>query len=231
MKTAIVIPAYNCESTIGTMVDKCLKFCNMVIVVDNNSQDNTFLTALKHKALVIKESKQGQGAATRTGWQTAASLNCNVIITLDADGQHNPDEILSLIEPIKNNQADIVIGSRFINRFNAPKYRKFGIDIINWICNVFQDIKFIDTQSCYRVYNKKALTRLKIEEDGFGFSTELLIKARKYRLRIIEVPVSCIYHRSRKCNSTLNPLKHGIIVAWKTLYWRMKLWDCLFLLQ
>lgn len=225
MKVVIVIPAYNAEKTIGDIIDKCVKISNEIIVINNNSTDNTLATIYNHGVLARNQYIQGQGAATRLGWNLATEIECDTIITLDSDGQHDPMEIPSLLNIIKSNKADIVIGSRFMNSYNAPKYRKFGIDIINYIYNIFSNIKLVDTQSCFRAYNRKAFTSLVIEEDGFGFSTELLIKARKQSLRIVEIPVSCIYHDKREKNSTLNPIKHGFIVAWKTLYWRIKLWN------
>jgi glycosyltransferase involved in cell wall biosynthesis len=225
MKTIIIIPAYNAEKAIGEIIDQCLVLNGKVLVVDNNSKDNTLDIIRQSKASVVLETKQGQGAATRRGWQEAIETNYDIVITLDSDGQHNPKEIPSLLNIIKDNKVNIVIGARFINDYKAPVYRKFGIDIINYIYNVGYKKKLVDTQSCFRAYNKKAFTSLNIEENGFGFSTELLIKARKKGLRIVEVPVSCIYHDKREKNSTLNPVKHGLIVAWKTLYWRLKLWN------
>lgn len=225
MNPVVVIPAYNTEKTIYAIVKACKQVCNKVIVVDNNSTDDTFTFACNAGAMVFKEKQQGQGVSTRTGWYKALKMGYDTVITLDADGQHDPKEIPTLLETMDRTKADLVIGSRFINIYDCPKYRKFGIDIINLIYNALHDNYLVDTQSCFRVYNRKALSLLKIEENGFGFSTELLIKARKLRLRIIEVPVACIYHNNLHSNSTLNPVKHGIIVAWKTLYWRLKLWN------
>lgn len=225
MNIVVVIPAYNTSKTIGNLVNTAIKYVDKVIVVNNNSIDNTANIAFKHGAIVLNEINQGQGAATRRGWEMVDKTKYDTIVTFDADGQHNPSEIPALLKPIIEDKADIVIGSRFMNSYKAPKYRKVGINIINYIYNIFNSKKLIDTQSCFRVYNRKALNSLIIEEDGFGFSTELLIKARKLGLRIIEVPVSCIYYNDLYNNSTLNPIKHGLIVAWKTLWWRIKLWN------
>ena len=225
MKTAIVIPAYNASATIGKIVNKCLALNSTVIVIDNDSTDRTPYEAYSKGVILFKETVRGQGAATRRGWSIAIKIGCDTIVTLDSDGQHNPEEVPSLLQPIKDDIADIVIGSRFITAYKAPKYRKFGIDIINFLYNVFSGDKLTDSQCCFRAYSEKALSALTIEENGFGFSTELPIKARKLGLRVVEVPVSCIYHSNRRMNSTLNPIKHGLIVAWKTVYWRLKLWN------
>ncbi|MDD5387684.1 MAG: glycosyltransferase family 2 protein [Sulfuricurvum sp.] len=223
MKTAILIPAYNAERTIDKIVTKCLTLNSTTIVVDNNSKDRTAYNSSIRGATVLKEYTKGQGAATRRGFAEVVRADYDAVITLDSDGQHNPEEIPILLKALS--KADIVIGSRFINKYKAPRYRKFGIDIINNIYNIFNKNKLTDSQCCFRAYNKKALLLLNIEENGFGFSTELLIKARKLGLKMIEVPVSCIYHSKLENNSTLNPVKHGMIVAFKTLYWRLKLWN------
>lgn len=245
MKTAIVIPAYNASKTIGKIVKKCLAVNSIITVIDNNSTDATAYNALNNGAIVFKEYVQGQGAATRRGWLEAIKAGYDTVITLDSDGQHNPEEIPILLEALVN--ADIAIGCRFHNKAYSPdklgfyacyaeelqyshdipppKYRMVGILIITWLYNVLHKSKLMDSQCCFRAYNNRALSNLKIEENGFGFSTELLIKARKLGLRMVEVPVSCIYHSNRKMNSTLNPIKHGLIVAWKTIYWRIRLWN------
>jgi hypothetical protein len=84
--------------------------------------------------------------------------------------------------------------------------------------------KLIDTQSCFRAYTRQLIEKLTIEENGFGFSTEVLIKARKMKARMVEVPIECIYHNLEQ-DSSMNPVKHGIGVALKTLWWRIKLWS------
>jgi glycosyltransferase involved in cell wall biosynthesis len=154
----------------------------------------------------------------------ALELSADIVVTLDSDGQHDPSEIPQVLKPILEGKADMVIGARFMGEYEIPRYRKFGIDTINWLYNVCNSKKLIDTQSCFRAYARELVEKLTIEEDGFGFSTEVLIKIRKMKARMVEVPISCIYHRLEQ-DSTMNPLKHGFLVAWKTIYWRVKLWN------
>jgi len=248
MKIVTVIPAYNVENTITQVVRATKKYCDEVIVVDDGSSDNTPKIIQK---LGIKYAlcpvNHGQGSATKIGIKMALRLGADVVITLDSDEQHNPNEIPQVLKPILDGMADMVIGARFLNwRSNKytpkdlgfyscyeeeyqdncikiPRYRKFGIDIINWLYNVCNGKKLIDTQSCFRAYTRWLIQSFSIEEDGFGFSTEVLIKARKMKARMVEVPVSCIYHNLGQ-DSTMNPLMQGVGVAWKTLYWRLKLW-------
>ncbi len=248
-KIVAVIPAYNVENTIAQVVEETKKHCDEVIVVDDASSDNTprIIQGLGIRYALCGKN-HGQGLATRIGMKMALDLGANIIVTLDSDGQHNPNEIPQVIEHILDGKADLVIGSRFMSglpkkykpkdlgfyscyeeeyqykHFKIPHYRKFGIDIINWLYNVCNDKKLIDTQSCLRAYTGELVEKLRIEEDGFEFSTETLIKARKMKARMVEVPVSCIYH-NRKQDSSMNPLKHGLRVAWKTIGWRIKLWN------
>jgi glycosyltransferase involved in cell wall biosynthesis len=135
-------------------------------------------------------------------------------VTLDGDGQHNPDEVPSLIEPILNGAADLVIGSRFMCKADVPRYRKIGIDVITWLYNAGHGAKIADAQSGFRAYSRKALEIINITYPGFGFSMQSLVQARKRHLNIVEVPVSCIYHDA---GSTLDPVTHGLSVAWATV--------------
>jgi len=166
--------------------------------------------------------KRGAGANTRRGIEVALSHGSDVIVTLDGDGQHDPREIPRLVKPIEDGVADVVVGSRFLSSgYRIPKYRKFGIDVITFALNVMSRTKFTDGQCCFRAYSRKALEAITITEAGFGFSTEILIKARALGFRIVEVPVSCIYHEDIKSNSTLNPVRHGLGVLLVTIRWRI----------
>jgi glycosyltransferase involved in cell wall biosynthesis len=224
MKTVVIIPAYNAEKTIAQVVNISKHHCNEVIVVDDCSSDNTpkIIQGLGIKYALCGKN-HGQGSATRIGMKMALEFGADIIITLDCDGQHNPNEIPRLLKPILKSRVDMVIGARFINEYKMPRYRKFGINVINWLYNVCNREKLIDTQSCFRAYTRQLVEKLTIEEDGFGFSTEVLIKARKMKVRMVEVPISCIYHNLEQ-DSSMNPLKHGLMVAWKTIWWRIKLW-------
>lgn len=134
-----------------------------------------------------------------------------ILVSLDGDGQHNPDEIPQILTPILEGRADLVIGSRLIDDYSSmPRYRKFGIDVITWLLNLGAKLKISNAQSCFRAYGKKALDCLSITEKGFGFSVQLLIDARQKGLIITEVPISCIYHSD---SHSLNPVVHGLGVA------------------
>ena len=220
MRVVAVIPCLNEETYLGEVVNKTLNHVNAVIVVDDGSTDATAHVAGIAGADVISHSaKQGAGAATRTGFQAALRAGATIVVTLDGDGQHNPDEIPVLLAPILDGKADLVIGSRFLYDAKVPRLRKLGIDIITWLYNVGHKDKIADGQSGFRAYNRKALEVIKITYPGFGFSIQSLVQPRKSKLRITEVPVSCIYHDA---GSTQDPITHGLSVAWAVVKIRIK---------
>ncbi len=224
MKIIAVIPCYNAEEAIGNVVRRAKRLVDSVVVVDNNSGDETGSRACEAGASVMQYlEKQGAGASTGLGVSVVlASEHPDIVVTLDGDGQHDPDELPRVIKPIVDGEADLVIGSRFLYRYRLPRYRKLGIDVITWLYNAGAKQKITDGQSCFRAYSRAALGAiLPIKEDGFSFSIETLVKARARGLRIVEVPVSCIYHSDPRKNSTINPIRHGLSVALGAIRWRI----------
>jgi hypothetical protein len=135
------------------------------------------------------------------------------MLTLDSDGQHDPDQIPRVIEPILKKESDIVIGSRFLakpDKHNVPKYRYAGIKTITRITQYASYDELTDAQSGFRAYGKRALSRIKLTESGMSVSTEILLKAKEMNLIIKEVPVTIRYEDEGIKTSTHNPLKHGI---------------------
>jgi glycosyltransferase involved in cell wall biosynthesis len=231
-KLIAAIPCLNEEQFIGDVVTRARKYVDKVIVIDDGSTDNTSEVAKAAGAHVIRhKARQGAGAATRTAFEAAKANDADILVTLDGDGQHNPDEIPQVLAPILSNEADLVIGSRFlqpnlnqsqpisINLNQVPKYRKFGIDVITWLYNFSSKVKVSDSQSCFRAHNRRLLESINITENGFGFSIQVLIQARRKNFVITEVPISCIYHSE---GSSLNPIIHGLGVAFAVLRLRIK---------
>ena len=142
-------------------------------------------------------------------------MNYDILVTFDTDGQHRIEDISKVIKPIIDNDADIVIGSRFLNgNDEVPTYRKIGIKAITKISNISTELNLSDSQSGFRSYNKKSIIELNPSDFGMGVSTELLIKASQKKLKILEVPITILYGGD---TSTQNPVKHGASVIISTV--------------
>ena len=212
----IGIPAYNEEKNIAKIILKIQSIADKVIVCNDGSSDLTGDIAEKMGALVINHPKNmGYGAAIRSLFLKAKELDADVLVTFDADGQHRVEDISKLLEPIKNNTADIVIGSRFLDdKTKIPKYREIGIKTITGLSNASTDVKVTDSQSGFRAYNNKVLREIVPSDQGMGVSTEILIKANNKKFRIVEVPITILYESD---TSTHNAVSHGASVILSTM--------------
>jgi len=212
-KVIACVPAYNEEKTVAKIVLLAQKHVDTVVVVDDGSEDLTGEIAKRLGAYVVRhDTRKGYGAAIQTCFKTARDLNADVMVTLDADGQHDPEEIPKLIKPILDNEADIVIGSRFLNTKSVneiPLYRRLGIKTITYLARkATGNRKLSDAQSGFRAYSRKAIEELKIEETGMSVSTEILLKAAEKKLNIVEIPIFCRYKGIK--TSTHHPVQHGL---------------------
>lgn len=216
MKIVIGIPAFNEEKNIGPILVKLKKISQNIIVCDDGSNDLTANIAEELGAMVVKHKKNlGYGAAIGTIFLKAKEIDADILVTFDADGQHRIKDIGNVLEPIKNDIADVVIGSRFLeNTQKMPKYRKAGIKAITELTNIAGGTKISDSQSGFRAYNKKILENIRPTESGMGISTEILIKTQKAGFRILEVPITVLYEGD---TSTHNPISHGSSVILSTL--------------
>ena len=216
LKIAIGIPAYNEEKNIASIIIKLKKITDSIIVCDDGSSDMTSDISKNLGAIVITHKKNmGYGVAINSIFQKAKELNIDLLVTFDADGQHRVEDIEKVVEPIKNNTADLVIGSRFLDKkSNVPNYRKIGIKVITKVTNASIKKKLTDSQSGFRAYNKQVLSQISPSDIGMGISTEILIKASSKGLRIMEVPVTILYSGD---TSTHNPVSHGTSVLLSTI--------------
>ena len=216
LKIAIGIPAYNEEKNIASIIIKLKKITDSIIVCDDGSSDMTSDISKNLGAIVITHKKNmGYGVAINSIFQKAKELNIDLLVTFDADGQHRVEDIEKVVEPIKNNTADLVIGSRFLDKkSNVPNYRKIGIKVITKITNASIKKKLTDSQSGFRAYNKQVLSQISPSDIGMGISTEILIKSSSKGLRIMEVPVTILYSGD---TSTHNPVSHGTSVLLSTI--------------
>lgn len=216
MNFAVGLPAYNEEKSIASIIIQLKQITNTIIVCDDGSTDLTNKIASDLGAITIVHKKNmGYGAAISSLFTKAREIGIDVLVTFDADGQHRIEDITKVLEPITKNEADIVIGSRFIEKGSGvPTYRKVGIKTITEITNAATGSKITDAQSGFRAYGKKALESIMPSEYGMGVSTEILIKAAKSKLRIVEIPITIIYEGD---TSTHNPVSHGASVIFSTI--------------
>ncbi|BAI62619.1 putative glycosyltransferase [Methanocella paludicola SANAE] len=215
MGIMVAIPAYNEEIAIGSVVAKCKKYSNDIVVIDDGSRDHTIEVARIVGAEVISHEKNGgYGAAIRSCFEAARARGVSAMITIDGDGQHDPDNIPLLIAEMNRTGADVIIGSRFINgnekNQHIPAYRKVGMKMLDMATIISSGVKVTDTQSGFRAYSKKALSEIDLEDAGMGIGSEILIKAAKLKLHISEVPIRARY--DIKDTSSKNPVAHGIEV-------------------
>ena len=216
MKITVGIPAYNEEKNIAKIIVDLKKVADQILVCNDGSTDSTAEIAESLGAIVIKHPKNlGYGSAIRSIFLKSREINAEVLVTIDADGQHKIEDVKKVIKPIVDGQADISIGSRFLEEGdNAPKYRKLGINIITKVTNSSLSEKITDAQSGFRAYNNKVLQSLTPSDSGMGISTEILIKSSSLGLKIAEVPTEIQYEGE---TSSQNPISHGTGVLISTL--------------
>jgi len=203
----IATPAYNEEKYIGGIVLLAKQYADEVIVVDDGSRDRTARIAELAGASVVRHEKnQGYGSTIQSIFAEAKKRNPDVLVILDADSQHNPDEIPSLVSEI-NNGSDVAIGSRVMQDNVIPLYRRIGQKFLARLTNIASRQRVSDTESGFRAYSRKAIRELELKEKGMAVSSEIVSDAARKELIIAEVPISVTY---TKDSSTLNPLQHGL---------------------
>jgi glycosyltransferase involved in cell wall biosynthesis len=196
MNTWIIIPAHNEENKLKEVVSGLNRngYTNIVIV-DDCSGDNTSTVASNSGAVVLRHLiNRGQGAALQTGIDYALEQGAEAIITFDADGQHCAEDISKLIEPIEEDKADMVLGSRFLNQpSNVPFIRRLFLRGGALIFRLFYGVKLTDSHNGLRALSRKAAEQIEITGDGSEHASEIIEEIGKKRLRYIEVPVTITY--------------------------------------
>lgn len=199
-RITVIIPAYNEETRLPKVLEGIPNFVDEVIVVDDGSSDGTYevAKAFSEKDGRIKairlEKNCGKGCAMREGIKHSSG---DVVVFMDADGQHRPEEIRNLVEPIVAGEADLVIGARKVEEAGKrPLHRRLSNIITTRLIRLKLRQYVYDTQSGFRAFSREFLPE--IESDRYEVETEMLIKAAKRGARIKEVPVSMIYDPSRE---------------------------------
>lgn len=212
----VAIPAYNEAQTIGNVVKNSLMFADKVVVCDDGSTDDTAKIAKQNGAVVISHPKNnGYGAALLTLFEAARQENADVMITIDGDGQHDPNQIPDMLDALEEHKLDVIIGSRFLNEnSNVPSIRKSGIKMITSASNFGTKFKVTDSQSGFRAYSKNAIEKINLTEKGMSASTEILQKISNHDLTVAEIPITVKYFEK---SSSKRTWPHGIQVLMNTL--------------
>jgi len=203
------IAAYNEARYVGSIVLQARQYVDEVIVIDDGSTDNTARVAELAGATVVRHAEnRGKGAAIQSILAEAKKRNPDVLVLLDADAQHDPNEIPVLIKPISEG-FDLVIGSREAQDAKTPRYRRVGRKVLLHSARLASKADISDSESGFRALSPKAIHDLELEANGFAIESEMITVAADKNLRITEVPISNIY---TKDGSTRHPIRHGIDV-------------------
>ncbi len=200
---SVIIPCFNEESTLKSCVEKVLEIqddslCLEIIIVDDASSDNSYEIACelaeKYSQVQVENHKvnQGKGAALRTGFKIATG---DFVGVQDADLEYNPFDLKKLLKPLIDDHADVVLGSRFasgdIHRV-LYFWHSMGNRFLTFLSNMFTDLNLTDMETCYKVFKRKVIQSIDIQENRFGFEPEIVAKIAHKRLRIFEAGIS--YH-------------------------------------
>ena len=207
-----VIPAYNEEKSIAKVILQTWPYADRIVVCDDGSTDDTAFIAERLGAVVIRHEKnQGKGVALRDAFSRLGEFDPDIVVTLDADGQHDPSQIPRLIEPILSGKSDMVIGSRYLDgsRTDPPAHRRFGLWMMNKMTRRASSSLVGDSQSGFRAFSRKAFKAVSFtEEKGFGIEQEQIILAFRNGIQVAEVPIDIKYNGLAK-TSTKTSIQHG----------------------
>ena len=197
MLLSVIIPVYNEELTIGNIIDRVKSAVlqqtgleNEIIVVDDCSYDRSLEVAKKHGVkLYSLKMHLGKGYALRAGFAKAKG---DILVTIDSDGSHRPEELAEVLAPVLRGQADLVIGSRYLNHKHvaARRLNAFGVRVFNYFIQILTGVVITDSQSGYRAMKSEVLKTQRLTAKGYEIESEMLVKTAKKKFRIAEVPIS-----------------------------------------
>jgi len=199
----VVIPAYNESGHIAGLIQDIKRYRLDILVIDDGSYDNTFGVAkdCQVKAM-LNLSNQGKGASLIKGFKYALENNFDAVITMDADGQHLPEDLPLFIKAAETLNADIVIGNRMLNTAKMPILRVATNKFMSWLISLISKQDIPDTQCGFRLIRSEVLKSLELKTSKFETESEILIKASRRGFRIKSLPIKSVYGKER---SQINP--------------------------
>jgi glycosyltransferase involved in cell wall biosynthesis len=226
MLLSIIIPVYNEELTVGNIIDRVklvlqqtgLK--NEIIVVDDCSYDKSLEVAKKRSAKIYTLKQHlGKGYALRAGFAKAKG---DIIVTIDSDGSHKPEELLEVLAPVLEDKADLVIGSRYLNHKSvaARKLNAFGVKLFNYFIQLLTGVAITDSQSGYRAMKRQVLKNQNLKSGEYEIESEMLVKTAKKNFRITEVPIS--FEQRTYGRSGVDPIVDGFKILFTIILAYMK---------
>ena len=219
----VALPSYNEATVLGQVIEKLRYYTDYTILIidDGSSDDTPTIAASENVHLVSHVCNRGAGAASQTAIDWAKRKGTEVLVLMDADGQHHFEDVIRLVDAIDSGKGDIIIGNRFHNHNNEiPIQRFYYNQIANALTNFFCKAKYNDTQSGFRALNKKAIHSLQLKVDGFGFCSEMIIVGEDHGLKIHEVPINVTYnsYSMSKGQSFGKGIGTAIQFIWRVLF-------------
>ena len=211
-KIVVALPAFNEEKYIAGIVSKATQHADMIFVLDDGSTDNTINESRRAGAEVIQHlENKGYGATIQDILSSVRGSKFDVLVVIDADGQHTPEDIPNLVGAIQEG-ADLAIGCRAGK--DVPFYRRLGGTTLSVFTYLLSGVWVKDSQCGFRAYSKRAVGKICPKENGMAVSSEIVALAAWEKLRITEVPISVRYLED---SSTHNPWKQGFYTLWRLI--------------
>lgn len=219
LQVIAVIPAYNEATRIAPVIKNVLRHVNAVLVVNDCSTDNSAQVAETAGARVINMPVNGgAGSATRAGCEQAIDMGADIIITIDADGQHDPDEIPKLVNHLLQHQLDIVFGGR-PRTPNMPFENRVGNHLLSVVSGILFHVKVNDILTGFHAFTAEAFEKLKWKSNRYSFVSEIVYRVYVHHLKYAEVPVTTIYHDKKKGMRK----RDGIKTLFLLLLWKLEI--------
>lgn len=214
-KIFVIIPAYNEETHIKKIIEETVNYSENVIVIDDGSKDKTYKIAKAAGVTVLRHLVNlGKGAALKTGCDYAYMHGADIFVLMDADRQHNPEEIPNFIKELDGN--DVIFGYR-AEKQSMPLEKRFANMLLDLAIGFLSNVKIKDTQSGYRAFTRNAYKKLRWESSDYCVETEMIANAGKYKLKYKQIPIKTIYVDKYKGASISDALK----IVFNLVKWRL----------